>query len=180
MIITSRMQNMMQIRKKNLFSVTKIFFAQKQKFVTCRALGVESPRGGAIPQGLPILARLSGVGYSLPCHLLSVWGVEYRWHWHYRLMHFHFHLHCAHLYRCPQGCPLNSIDAEPPLRILSVGIVGLFIGGVGAGGGGSVGGVGGMRNSEAIASRTGDGGLDRSGLRPPMVGETVTGVARHG
>ena len=45
MVTASRMQNMVQIRKKNTYFVTNIF----SFFIfTFRALGVESPRGGAI------------------------------------------------------------------------------------------------------------------------------------
>ena len=43
----SRMQNLVQIRAQNAYFVTKVFV--RFVFVTFRALGVESPRGGAIP-----------------------------------------------------------------------------------------------------------------------------------
>ena len=43
----SRMQNMMQIREKNFYFVTKIIFRNFVIF-TLGALGVESPRGGAM------------------------------------------------------------------------------------------------------------------------------------
>ena len=44
MVTAPRMQNMLQIRKKNIYFATKT----KLFFFTSRALGVESPRGGAI------------------------------------------------------------------------------------------------------------------------------------
>ena len=50
MVTASRMQNMVQIRKNNVYFVTRnIVFV----IVTFRALGVESPRGGAVEYVLP-------------------------------------------------------------------------------------------------------------------------------
>ena len=49
MCTASRMQNMVQIRKKNIYFVTQFSFIFA--FFTFRALGVESPRGGAIVEG---------------------------------------------------------------------------------------------------------------------------------
>ena len=46
MVTASRMQNMVQIRKKNIHLGTKPFF--QLFFFPFRALGVESPRGGAM------------------------------------------------------------------------------------------------------------------------------------
>ena len=46
MVTASRMQNMVQIRKKNTYFVTNKFF--RFFIFTFRALGVESPRGGAM------------------------------------------------------------------------------------------------------------------------------------
>ena len=46
MFTVSRMQHMVNIRKKNAYFVTKPFFDYLS--ITFRAFGVESPRGGAI------------------------------------------------------------------------------------------------------------------------------------
>ena len=49
MITALRMQNMVEIRKKNICFVTKSLFGKKIKS-SFGALGVESPHGGAIMQ----------------------------------------------------------------------------------------------------------------------------------
>ena len=48
MITVWRMQNMVEIRKKNIYFVTKSLFENKNLKSSCGALGVESPHGGAI------------------------------------------------------------------------------------------------------------------------------------
>ena len=56
MVIASRMQNMVQIRKNNAYLVTKKFVRLFLVF-TFRDLGVESPRGGAIETMVAVVAK---------------------------------------------------------------------------------------------------------------------------
>ena len=64
MITVLRMQNMVDIRKKNTYFVTKSLFVKKKRS-SFGALGVESPHGGAIYSVTP-----SDILYSMATNLL--------------------------------------------------------------------------------------------------------------
>ena len=76
MITASRMQNMVQIREKNLISSPKSVFVFY--FVTFTALGVESPRGGAIYMSSCLVSHLfihiNMYTYTYISIYIRVWG----------------------------------------------------------------------------------------------------------